>query len=74
MLQKQIDMIKKIKEEEKKDYETKIEKIKMELEMLKVKYLNNKIEDDNLILKYKNIIKSIGNQCKAKGIKLSMNF
>ena len=74
LLQKQIDMLKQLKEEEKKDYETKIEKIKIDLEMLKVKFLNKKIEDDNIILKYKNIIKSISNQCKAKGIKLSMNF
>ena len=42
--------------------------------MLKVKFLNKQYEDDILLLKYKNTIKAITNQCKVKGIKLSLNL
>ena len=74
LLQNQINMLKKMKDEEKKDYEEKIEKIKIEMATLKVKYLNKQYEEDVLLLKYKNTIKAIANQCKLKGIKLSLNL
>ena len=74
LLQKQIDVLKKLKEEEKKDYEAQIEKIKIDMAVLKVKFLNKQYEEDVLLLKYKNTIKAIANQCKLKGIKLSLNL
>ena len=74
LLQKQIDMMKKIREEEKKNYQTQIDKIKQDMEIMKLKFVNKQMDCDNLLLKYKNIFKSISNQCKAKGIKLSVNF
>ena len=74
LLQKQIDALKRLKEEEKKNYETQLEKLKLDVSMLKVKFLNKQYEDDILLLKYKNTIKAIANQCKVKGIKLSLNL
>ena len=67
-------MMKKIREEEKKNYQTQIDKIKQDMEIMKLKFVNKQMDCDNLLLKYKNIFKSISNQCKAKGIKLSVNF
>ena len=72
--EKQLAALKKIKEDEKKDFEEQIDKISMELAILKVKYSNHQFESDSLLLKYKNTIKSIANQCKKKGIKLSINL
>ena len=72
--EKQLAALKKIKEDEKKDFEEQIDKISMELAILKVKYSNHQFESDSLLLKYKNTIKSISNQCKKKGIKLSINL
>ena len=74
LLQKNIEMLKKLKEDEKKYYEAQIEKIKIDMSMLKVKFLNKQYEDDSLLLKYKNTIKAISTQCKIKGIKLSLNL
>ena len=74
LLQKNIEMLKKLKEDEKKYYEAQIEKIKIDMSMLKVKFLNKQYEDDTLSLKYKNTIKAISTQCKIKGIKLSLNL
>ena len=74
LLQKNIEMLKKLKEDEKKYYEAQIEKIKIDMSMLKVKFLNKQYEDDTLLLKYKNTIKAISTQCKIKGIKLSLNL
>ena len=73
-LEKQFNALKKMKEDEKKDYEEQIEKLQIELAMIKVKNLNKQYETDSLLLKYKNTIKSIANQCKKKGIKLSLNL
>ena len=72
--EKQLNALKKIKEDEKKYYEEQLDKIGMELAILKVKYSNHQFETDSLLLKYKNTIKSIANQCKKKGIKLSLNL
>ena len=72
--EKQLYALKMIKEEEKKDYEKQIDKIRMELAMLKVKNSNHQFETDTLLIKYKNTIKSIATQCKKKGIKLSLNL
>ena len=74
LLQKQIDMLKKLKEDEKKDYDAQIDKIKIDMEAIKVKFWNKQYEEDVLLMKYKNTIKAIANQCKLKGIKLSINM
>ena len=71
---KQLNALKKIKEDEKKDFEEQIDKIKFELAMLKVKNLNQQYESESLLIKYRNTIKSIASQCKKKGIKLSINL
>ena len=72
--QKQLNALKKIKEEEKKDYEERINKINLEIADLKVKNLNLQYANDALKIKYKNTVKSITNQCNKKGIKLNITF
>ena len=42
--------------------------------MLKVKYLNMEFENETKIIKYKNIIKNIEQQCKEMGVKFELNF
>ena len=73
-LEKQLNALKKMKDDEKKDYEEQLEKIKLELAMLKVKNLNQTYEMESLLVKYRNTIKSIASQCKKKGIKLVINL
>ena len=72
--QKPLNALKKIKEEEKKDYEERINKINLEIADLKVKNLNLQYANDALKIKYKNTVKSITNQCNKKGIKLNITF
>ena len=50
------------------------EKLKDEISMLKVKYLNMEFENETKIIKYKNIIKNIEQQCKEMGVKFELNF
>ena len=71
--EKQLNALKKIKNEEKKNYEEKIEKMDLEIANLKFKYLNLEYKNEELNLKYKNMIKSIVNQCSKKGIKLNLD-
>ena len=73
-LENQLNALKKMKDDEKKDYEEQLEKIKLELAMLKVKNLNQTYEMESLLVKYRNTIKSIASQCKKKGIKLVINL
>ena len=58
----------------KKNYENEIDKLKGDIAVWKVKYLNQELENETWIAKYKNIIKSINEQCKKKGIKLNFNI
>ena len=74
LLQKNYDRLKQLREDDKKNYEDQIEKLKLDIVTIKVKFLNKQYEDEILLLKYKNTIKSIANQCKIKGIKLSLNL
>jgi hypothetical protein len=70
--EKQLNALKKIKEEEKKDFEEQLNKILLEVATLKVKNLNLEYKNDELIIRYKNLIKSLTNQCNKKGIKLNI--
>ena len=72
--EKKLNAIKKIKEEEKKDFEKQIDKINLEIATLKVKNLNLQYENDALHVKYRNMLRSISNQCSKKGIKLNINI
>ena len=73
-LKKQFEALKKIKQDAEKDFKEQIEKLKVELVFLKAKILNQKFESDSLLVKYKNTIKSIADQCKKNGVKLSLNM
>ncbi len=72
-LQKKLDVLKKMKEDEKKEFETQLEKINLELAEIKVKKVNLEYENDALRVKYNNFIKSVTNQCKKNGITLNIN-
>ena len=73
-LKKKVEMLIKLNEEIKKDYEAQIEKMKRDMKFMQVKYLNQHYEDDIVLCKYRNTIKAIAQQCKLKGIKLSLNL
>ena len=72
-LQKKLDALKKMKEDEKKEFEAQLEKINLELAEIKVKKVNLEYENDALRVKYNNFIKSVTNQCKKNGITLNIN-
>ena len=70
--QKQLNALKKIKEEEQKNYEERINKNQIEMARLKVKTLNLEYKYDELNVKYKNLVKAITEECNKKGIKLCL--
>ena len=73
--EKQIETLKKMKENENKTFLNEIDKLKGELAILKVKYLNQNLENETTIVKYKNIIKTIYQECNKRGIKFNIfNF
>ena len=72
--EKQIETLKKMKENEKKILLDEIDKLKGDLAMLKIKFLNQNYENETLIVKYKNIIKTIYKECNKRGIKFNFNF
>ena len=74
LLQQNYERLKKLKEDEKNEYEKKIEKIQLEFANNKIRYLSDLYEKDVLLAKYKNTFNSIIEQCKAKKIKLSVNL
>ena len=73
-LDKQIEAINLIKEDEKNKLLDEIDKLKGDIAVLKVKFFNQELENETMIVKYKNIIKSINNQCIKKGIKLNFDL
>ena len=73
-LEKQIDTLKQIKEDEKKNYIEEIDKLKSDIAIWKVKCLNQELENETLMVKYKNRIKSVYEICTKKGIKFNLNL
>ena len=51
-----------------------IDKLKGDIANWKVKFLNQELENETMIVKYKNIIKSINNQCIKRGIDLNLDI
>ena len=74
LIDNKIDSLQKLMEEQKKDYEQQIEKIRIDMAKMRANFWNENYEKELLLLKYKNTIKAIANQCKLKGIKLSINL
>jgi chromosome segregation ATPase len=72
-LKKKLEAITKLKEDEKKELVEEIDKLKYELAEFKIQNLNKQYEADSLLIKYRNCIKMITNQCIKKGIKLKIN-
>ena len=71
--EKQLNALKKVKNDEKDYFEKEIERLNFELAEMKINTLNKQYETDSLLAKYKNCIRSISSQCKKKGIKLKIN-
>ena len=51
-----------------------INKLREEIGLLKVEFLNKEFENETLIAKYKGIIKSIIEKCKKTGISLNLDL
>ena len=72
--EKQVGTLKRIQEDETKNMADEIYKLKEDIALMKVKYLNQELENETLIAKYKSILKSIVKQCSKKGIRLNLNL
>ena len=72
--EKQVGTLKRIQEDETKNMADEIYKLKEDIALMKVKYLNKELENETLIAKYKSILKSIVKQCNKKGIRLNLNL
>ena len=72
--EKQMNALKKVKDDEKNYFEKEIERLNLELAEIKLSALNKQYETESLLIKYRNCIKSISNHCKKKGIKLKINI
>ena len=72
--EKQIKTLKQINEDEKKHLSDEIDKLNGDIALLKVKYLNQELENETMIAKYKSILKSINEQCIKKGIRFNINI
>ena len=56
--EKQLEALKKLKDDEKNDYEEQIKKLKLELTVAKLKNIRQQHKNDSLVNNYKNIIKA----------------
>jgi len=73
-LEKEIDSLKQSKEDERKKYNEEIDKLKSDIASWKVKCLNQELENETLLVKYKNRVKNVYELCKKKGIKFNVNL
>jgi len=73
-LEKEIDTLKQSKEDERKKYNEEIDKLKSDIASWKVKCLNQELENETLLVKYKNRVKNVYELCKKKGIKFNVNL
>lgn len=73
-LNKQMEAFKKIKEDEQKNLMNEIDKLKGDIAISKVKFLNQELENETLLVKYKNYLKIIGVECKKRGIRLNLKL
>ena len=73
-LEKEIDTLKQNREDEKKKFNEEIDKLKSDIAIWKVKCLNQELENETLLVKYKNRIKNLYELCNKKGIKFSLNL
>jgi len=64
--EKQLNALKKLKEDEKKDYETQIKKLQMELVMLKLKNKGQQTKNDVIIDGYKGLVKGLSSDFVKK--------
>ena len=60
--EKQLEALKKLKDDEKNDYEEQIKKLRLELSLVKLKNLKQQSKNDSLLNNYKNTIKLISKQ------------
>ena len=73
-LEKQLDTLKQINEDEKNRFMDEIDKLKGDIAVMKVKFMNKELENEMMIAKYRNILRSISEQCNKIGIKLNFSL
>ena len=73
-IEKQLDTLKQINEDEKSRYMDEIDKLNGDIAVMKVKYMNQQLDNEMMIAKYRNILKSITEQCNKIGIKLNFSL
>lgn len=73
-LNRKMEAFKKIKEDEKKILVDEIDKLKSDISISKVKFMNQELENETLLIKYRNYLKVIGQECQKRGIKLNLNL
>ena len=64
--EKQIEALKKLKEEEKNDYEEQIKKLKLEMALIKLQNMKHQRKNDEILNNYKNMVKMASNQSIKK--------
>ena len=70
--EKQIALLKQMKENELKFYNEQIDKLNQELAHQKIIVATQAFEHETLIIKYRNVINKIIQECKKRGITLSV--
>ena len=74
VLKREIDMLKQMKDNDNKYFQDQIEKLQTDLANERVKALTQNLENEQLIINYRNIINTVKIQCKKQGIALNMKF
>ena len=73
-LEKQIEFLTAMKENDKKRFQEQIDKLNLEIANQKVKIATQAFETDSLIVKYRKIIHRVVDECKKKGITINIKI
>ena len=73
-LEKQIEFLTEMKENDKKRFQEQIDKLNLEIANQKVKIATQAFETDSLIVKYRKIIHRVVDECKKNGITINIRI
>ena len=73
-LEKQIEFLTAMKENDKKRFQEQIDKLNLEIANQKVKIATQAFETDSLIVKYRKILHRVVDECKKKGITINIKI
>lgn len=71
---KQLALVKMMKENDKKMFIEQIDKLKLEIAKQKIIYANQVLESDTLIIKYRGIIHRLADACREKGLTINLKI